>query len=351
MVWDVAVVLENPVFLTSDVTIAAPHYGCGAIMADGCNAPCFMVKGMDADMGAGAYNAGNNLATQKTFGKFDPAYSASTNPQYRRVFDRAFVNARNIVVDGGTWNGYYAGQTTQPPGTQAGLPFIARLNIGYCSIMHFFEVDGLTLRNVRAFNGSHFGLYMVNCANVLIENADVDQLQDRNYGSDAIHFGGPCVNIRILSPRTHCADNQIAFNADDLADGPPGNTSEGLKCGVNWQCSGDITDVLVQNHTISNGRENIVGWGGICFRSQVARIDRIIIDGVSGTTSSWMIWAPENPGNLVAEIRGLTVQGAFTRAHREAVFEALRADGYCWAEWDRRTAAGLRHIRKRLSSS
>jgi len=41
-----------------------------------------------------------------------------------------------------------------------------------------------------------------------------------------------------------------------------------------------------------------------------------------------------------AETRGLTVRGAFTWTHREAVFETLRADGYCWAEWDRRRPMG-----------
>lgn len=49
-----------------------------------------------------------------------------------------------------------------------------------------------------------------------------------------------------------------------------------------------------------------------------------------------------------AEIVGLTVQGDYTRGHRAAVFKALLAAGYRWAEWDRRTAAGLRRIRKRL---
>ena len=48
----------------------------------------------------------------------------------------------------------------------------------------------------------------------------------------------------------------------------------------------------------------------------------------------------------VAEVLGLTVQGGrFTRAHWRAVFAALGAAGFRWAEWERRDGDRVRSVR------
>lgn len=49
-----------------------------------------------------------------------------------------------------------------------------------------------------------------------------------------------------------------------------------------------------------------------------------------------------------AEIVGLTMQVAFTRTHREAVFSVLRENGYRHVLWERRSGNSLREVRVAL---
>lgn len=159
-------------------------------------------------------------------------------------------------------------------------------NISWISAITFWGVDGVKLILPRIFLARQFGLWFINFRKLLLEEPEVDQVNDKNYDNDAIHFGGPCTGITIIRPRVHCADDRIAINADDVLGSPWGTP------GVNWACSGDSTDVEVQGMVVPIGRDGTVSWGGLCFRSTVARIDDVRVKGISGQTAAFALWAP-----------------------------------------------------------
>jgi len=301
VIWDVAVALGGTIYLSSNMTIECPHYGCGAIMraqASGASVPILAVNGSQLNMGGGAYTGAYIANTQNTFGEFNPAFSGQSNPQFYRIFNPAFVNANNITILGGTWNGNApqqggfraTGNTSNP------IPNTTN-NVGWAHGLDFRGVNGLQLIRPRVFLALQFGIYCVNCANVLIIEPDVDQANTENYDNDAIHFNGPCQHVRVINPRVHCADDCIALNADDANF----NTANfhNMPSGVMWACGGPITDVLVDKPVVWAGRVNATtnptngSWGGICFRSTVNLIDDVVVRGYSGTTANLAIWAPQ----------------------------------------------------------
>jgi hypothetical protein len=304
VIWDVAVALGGPILLYSNMTIECPNYACGAILrplAAGAGVPLLRVNGAQANMGGGTGTG--NTATQNTFGEYNPAYSSSGNYNYYRIFNASYTNIQNVRINGGTWNGNQPGNHPRTQNSQSSVvPLLNTTgtgnaaNVGFPSIMEFRGVYGLTLDSVRAFQGILFGLYFINCGNVTLINPDVDNVNDQNYDNDAIHFNGPCDRIRIYSPRVHCADDCIAINADDANFNISGFGN--LVTGAQWAAGGPITDVMIEDVVVWQGRQNFTPWGGICFRSTINAIDNVIVRGFQGVSSNWGIWAPQYYTNI-----------------------------------------------------
>jgi hypothetical protein len=165
VVWDVAVALGAPVYLYSNMTIRAPNAACGAIVRAQTSpnqTPIFRLKGMDTAVGT-------NISTQsqKNFGKLKVAGVAQD-----RVFDAGFVNASNVAILGGTWNG---NAPAQPQIVQASGANAATVAYGLINVFSFWGVNGLTIRDARLFLGVSYAIHLVNAANVIIENLDIDQ--------------------------------------------------------------------------------------------------------------------------------------------------------------------------------
>lgn len=271
IVWDVAVALGAPVYLYSNMTVRAPNPQCGAIMRAATNAPIFRLKGMDATVSS-------NISTQsqKNFGKIDStAFGTTTgSTDYRyRVFDPTSINASNVAILGGTWNGNSAAQTV--PGTQGTVAY------GFVNVMQLWGVDGLTIKGARLYRSLGYNLHIINARRVVIEDHDAEQVWVSTFGNDTIHFNGPCTDLIINRARLHCGDDHIALNADD------GASATNVTAGINWACSGAITNVRATNIQIWNGRENVTPWGAVRILSTAARVDDIIIRGVSGSTANW----------------------------------------------------------------
>jgi hypothetical protein len=334
IVWDVAVALGAPIFLFSNMTIECPDFSCGAILRDlpaNGGVPLIRINGAQADMGGGktvaqGATAAQALATQQSFGSFNTSFTnvipnskTTSNPNFFRIFNPTVVNAQSIIINGGTWNGNQPGNFPRTPNTNSSITTLLNqdatagspgANVGIPSIMEFRGVNGLTLNGIRAFTGILFSLDFVNCGNVTLYNPDVDNVNDMNFDNDAIHFNGPCDRIRIYSPRVHCADDCIAFNADD-ANFDIANFGD-LVSGQNWVCGGPITDVMVEDVVSWQGRQGVVTWGGLSLRSTVTLLDNVIIRGWQGTAENWSIWAPQFFTNTVSRggSSGMLVPGS-----------------------------------------
>lgn len=117
----------------------------------------------------------------------------------------------NIEICGGVWDGNNQGEGNQKPD-------LFDKN-GYSgAVMNFFNIKGLTLRDLVVANSVTFNIRLCTIENFEIEN--ISFLSDcfgRN--QDGIHFGGKIRNgvvrnIRALS-KGQTNDDMIALNADD----------------------------------------------------------------------------------------------------------------------------------------
>ena len=262
VMWDVAVALGAPIYIPgSYTTIICPNKGCGAILRSGANCPILRAPGTNANMTIAAN-------TQKTFGQYDPSPPGGQTATNFRVFNQSYVNAVRLEVNGGTWNGNYPQNGQNNNATY-----------GFNSTFQMWGVDGLRLFNFEIISPNGYGIHVLNCRD--IEYGDlVQDGQAANEGAGGLQFNGPCAGIRGGHMRSHCGDDNIAFNADD------GTAFGALVAGVNLQCGGDITDVVVEGPDIWNGTENQPAVGAMRFLSTYHRIDNVMVRSSRGQTSS-----------------------------------------------------------------
>lgn len=278
LVWDVAVGLSAPIYYPSNLTVEAPSPACGAILRAAANCPMFRLNGMQT---APANNT--STASQNWFGKQDPAHSG--DPAYR-VWNRTFVNARNLKISGGTWNGNKSGQTS--------APFTA--TYGFLAMFQFYGIDGLILEDVTIRNSKGtLPFHIANWNNVVLRNVEVDQspittnLSAPGVLEACLQINGPGQRLRIYSPTTHSTDDHIALNPDDSTSGAInggyGGGSSPCVAGVNWVQCGDITNVRVYDWKISDGIEGVRSLSGFRILSTAHKCHDVKVINSSGTTS------------------------------------------------------------------
>lgn len=282
LIWDAAVGLSGAVLLPSNFTLRAPNRNCGAILRSASNKPMFMNNGITTDSSTGKQN---------TFGQQDPNNLDGTLPSgWRyRVFNPSFVNNSNIMVQGGTWNMNAANQSATL-GTRW-------FNSTYGTNNHFkfHGITNLVMRDMYLLSPISFFIFILNAQNAEFSNIEVDGTPVTGAGStqscDGIHIGGPSSRIRITDFRSHCSDDNIALNADDASDSFINSvfTISSALHGSNWACGGDITDVEIDQHTITTGIERTVPFGCMRILSTVHSVDGILYRNVQGKTSQWCL--------------------------------------------------------------
>jgi hypothetical protein len=223
--------------------------------------------------------------SQASFGQYDPAHSGNTN---YRVFSSTYVNAKNVKITGGTWNG----NSPQQPSVSSLASNQWTSAYGFTCPFQFWGVDGITIRDVRIFQPQAYAIHLVNCQHVIIEDVDIDGIVGF-HGNDCVHINGPATDIHMERLKLHTGDDHIAINADD------GSSTGSLVSGTNWVCSGPVTDVRITDVSLWNGRSATAPNGAIRLLSTASLIDNVIIKDVSGTTASWAILMQVFTGSLV----------------------------------------------------
>jgi hypothetical protein len=259
VIWDVAVALGAPVYIPgSFTTIWCPNKACGAILRASANCPILRAPGTNLNMTV-AQN------TQNTFGQYDSGAPGGSHNY--RVFNQSYVAAQRLEICGGTWNSNYPQNGQQSNATY-----------GFNSTFQLWGIDGLKLLDLDMLLGNCYHIHILNCRNIEYDRILVDAVTSIE-GNDGIHFNGPCTGIKGGHARIHCGDDNIALNADD------GSNTGSLVAGVNFQCGGDITDVIIEGPDIWVGTENEVAVGAVRLLSTYHRIDNVTIKHTRGQTS------------------------------------------------------------------
>lgn len=217
------------------------------------------------------------------------------------VLDRRIV-IRNCFMNGNRWNQPSAGTFMMPfGGVTARLPTNKEPDGTFLTGLQFLGVKDLTLEGVTLFNVRAFGALIGNASRIDIRNVTVDNGAEpgdtRYFGqTDGLHFKGPIRALTIENVRFRTDDDALAFNANDSdTDDLTVRNDFGP-----YVRQGPITDVVVNNVQLLDA-----GWG-IRFLSSTERIDRVVIDNVTGTLKGAYLlnighfMNPESLGNVGA---------------------------------------------------
>ena len=160
--------------------------------------------------------------------------------------------------------------------------------------LQFLGVNYLTVENMILWNMRSFGVWIANAQYVDIKNVQVDngspqdveklgiaeqaKLAMTYLQTDGVHFNGPIRYLSINGLKLRTGDDALAFNANDMGrEDMTVSNDMGPYVG-----QGPITDVSVTNVALLNAAL------GIRLLSLNQRVDRILIDNVTGTTRGRM---------------------------------------------------------------
>lgn len=138
---------------------------------------------------------------------------------------------RDIVIEGGIWDGNNAGNPRKHEYHGRSYGGVA---------VNFVNVRGLVLRGLTIRNPESFSIRLGETEDFLIESIRFDQSECRP-NQDGIHVGGLCKrgiirDLKVVSASgTH--DDMVALNADDDLERP---FNVGMKCG-------EIRDILIED--------------------------------------------------------------------------------------------------------
>jgi hypothetical protein len=183
------------------------------------------------------------------------------------------------------------GEASEKSNSEKDGTFISGLQF---SGVNDLKIEGLTIWNTRAFgalisNGRH-----ITVRNVVIDDGGgADGVSDEYINTDALHFVGPLQYLTVDSVKTHVGDDAIALNANpDDPDNADARNDFGPFVG-----QGPITDVSISNVELMETAD------GFRFESSNERIDRVVVNNVTGTVryylaafSHWLI--PSGFGNV-----------------------------------------------------
>lgn len=186
----------------------------------------------------------------------------------------------DITFDGGIWNGNRANQSVKETSANGGIFLFDFLGVDNLNM-----IGGIEFRKAKAFSWR-----AANCYHILLDHYRVD-FGDGNsdVNTDGIHFNGPCSYITMTNGELfNCADDAIAFNADD-------GWGAGGMYGPYGGVYGEISDVRVDGVFLR-------GYScGIRMLSGGSRMDRFKFSNIRGTTSGyWLVIDNFNPSQTIA---------------------------------------------------
>jgi len=200
---------------------------------------------------------------------------------------RGTIIDEHISIIGGFLNGNRDGQQLVSPKRQVNQ----EADGSFKTVMQFFGVNYLTIRNTTIWDGRSFGLWVGNANHIEIQNIAVDS----NYGPypgeatfaeqkkfldriprsncDGLHFNGPIQYLTIDGARLRTEDDSIALNANDS-----GSSDMTIDNDMGpYVGQGPITDIVIRNVQFMDTLQ------GFRLLSTDQRIDRVVIDHVTGT--------------------------------------------------------------------
>lgn len=114
----------------------------------------------------------------------------------------------NMVIEGFTFDGNYAGNNTTLPGANKTPATINTLEYGVCGELSFIGVSNLTVRNVTIQNANGFAVQLTG------DNLKVSDIT-LNTARDGIHLNGPSRGVQLRGIYGYTDDDFIAVNAWD----------------------------------------------------------------------------------------------------------------------------------------
>lgn len=165
---------------------------------------------------------------------------------------------RNIVVEGGTWDGNNRGQA--PDTKPEGMPYY------FGVLLRFQEVEDLTVRDITFKDPSRYAIQIMNTDRFTVDNITFDYNMYQKC-MDGVHVQGWARNGMIRNIKGATNDDLVALNCDDYYD-------DGEKKGVS---QGDIENVVVDGLYADNG------YTAVRLLSCGSRMRNIKIRNVFGT--------------------------------------------------------------------
>lgn len=240
--WDKSVSLSNTLALESNTNIFT-IIGKGAVLRDGVNKP--MIR----------------------------------NKNYRFSNNNTIVD-KNILIDGGIWNGNSAGQSIQ------GTP-----QYGFNNIFTWYGVENLTLKNHKMYTPRVYAQHAINILNGHVSDFIVDVGENPAINMDGIHWDGWSRDCSIKRGIIRSYDDGIGMNADDLLNRPDSPVLGFFPVSAN----GPISNIEIEDiHFVDS-------LFGIRILSGQSRVDNISIKNISGTTYNYSLlidnfW--QDPNNI-----------------------------------------------------
>ena len=165
---------------------------------------------------------------------------------------------RNIVVEGGTWDGNNRGQA--PDTKPEGMPYY------FGVLLRFQEVEDLTVRDARFKDPSRYAIQIMNTDRFTVDNITFDYNMYQKC-MDGVHVQGGARNGMIRNIKGATNDDLVALNCDDYYD-------DGEKRGVS---QGNIENIVVDGLYADNG------YTAVRLLSCGSRMRNIKIRNVFGT--------------------------------------------------------------------
>lgn len=199
---------------------------------------------------------------------------------------------KNIIVEGGCWDGNNLGQTRAPRDIYDNLPAYDP-NLYYGIMMRFVGVENFTLRNLTMKDPESYPVQISMVKDFTVENITFDYNMERT-NMDGIHINGPAHNGYIRNIKGSTNDDMVALNCDDcyateITHGPIDNiVVDGLFADKGYtavrllSCGSPLSNITIKN-IFGKYQFNAVSFTHHSVHEGECSLDNVTVDGVYAT--------------------------------------------------------------------
>jgi hypothetical protein len=209
------------------------------------------IEGIGGGLGSGIFVASgsNHDAIQNGI----PYTSAGFAPTTAAPPQTGPVALRNFMINGNRGDGTHGNSTSGSPAGISGTYW-------YCNIT-LYGVQNLHIEGMHLFNQPQYGIRLMNCSNVHINNNKISNLNlGTNTNGDGIHLCGPVTDVFITNNYLNSVHDAVAVNA------PEGYTN------------GVIDRVIVMGNTFQNTDRAMR-----CYGHSEAQVGSVVFSGNEGS--------------------------------------------------------------------